>query len=132
MTETLLEEARHLISRSYSPYSGFRVAAVIEDSEGVLYGGVNVENGSYGLSMCAERAALHSAVAAGSRKFSRILIHSPDGAPLPCGACRQALWEFCSGDLPVLVADQDFVITEYSLAELLPEPFELPLTDADH
>jgi cytidine deaminase len=132
MSRELLEEARNLVARSYAPYSGFRVAAVLEDSTGHLHGGVNVENSSLGISMCAERAALFAAVAAGSRSFRRLLVHSPDGAPLPCGACRQALWEFCTGKMRILVADEDGRITEYRLEDLLPEAFELPLADADH
>jgi cytidine deaminase len=131
MSGRLLEEARNLVHRSYSPYSGFRVAAVLEDTDGNLHGGVNVENGSFGVSMCAERAALCAAVSAGSRTFRRILVHSPDGAPLPCGACRQALWEFCTGEFSVLVADPEGAITTYRLKDLLPEAFELPLVDAD-
>ena len=131
MNRELLEEARHLLKHSYSPYSGFRVAAVLEDSDGNLHGGVNVENGSFGISMCAERSALFAAICAGSRSFRRILVHSPDGAPLPCGACRQALWEFCHHDFQILVADQSGHVTTYTLGELLPEAFELPLVDAD-
>jgi cytidine deaminase len=132
LSRELLEKARHLLNRSYSPYSGFRVAAVLEDSEGCLHGGVNVENSSYSVSMCAERSALFTAVSAGSRSFRRILVHSPDGAPLPCGACRQTLWEFCSDDFQILVADQFGHITTYTLGDLLPEAFELPLVDADN
>jgi cytidine deaminase len=132
MSRELLEEAKNILDRCYAPYSGFRVAAVLEDSRGHLHGGVNVENSSFGVSMCAERAALFAAVSAGSRSFRRMLVHSPDGAPLPCGACRQALWEFCTEKFQVLIADEAGDITEYTLGDLLPEAFELPLADADH
>ena len=132
MSSQLLNEAKQLIRQSYSPYSGFRVAAVLEDSDGHIHGGVNVENSSYGVSMCAERVALFAAVSAGSRTFRRILVHSPDGAPLPCGACRQALWEFCTAEFRILVSDHEGKLTEYRLGDLLPEAFELPLVDADN
>jgi len=121
-----------LIGNSYSPYSGFRVAAVLEDTDGNMHAGVNVENGSLGISICAERSALFAAISAGSRSFLRMLIYSPDGAPLPCGACRQALWEFCDSDFLLLVADAQGHINSYTLGELLPESFELPLVDADN
>jgi len=132
MRQRMLEEARTLIGNSYSPYSGFRVAAVLEDTDGEMHTGVNVENGSFGISICAERSALFAAISAGSRSFRRMLIYSPDGAPLPCGACRQALWEFCNSDFILLIADPQGHISSYTLGELLPESFELPLVDADN
>ena len=124
-TETMLQEARLLIHRSYAPYSSFRVAAVIEDSRGHLHGGVNVENSSYGMTMCAERSAVFAAVASGSRTFRKMVIYSPDGPPLPCGACRQVLWEFCSKDFKITVASDGIPPREYSLGDLLPEAFQL-------
>ena len=121
-TEELLAKAKEAVSSCYCPYSGFHVTAVIEDIEGGLHSGVNVENSSYGLTICAERAAVFSAVSCGKKKFRRILVYSPDGDPLPCGACRQVLAEFCDDDFPVILATKHS-IRYFTLAELLPHRF---------
>jgi cytidine deaminase len=126
-TEELLAKAKEALSGCYCPYSRFHVTAVIEDEEGGLHSGVNVENSSYGLTICAERAAVFSAVSSGHTKFRRILIYSPDGDPLPCGACRQVLAEFCDDDFPVILVTLDS-IKHYTLAELLPGRFQLGFT----
>lgn len=118
----LLAKAKEAVSSCYCPYSGFHVTAVIEDDKGGLHSGVNVENSSYGLTICAERAAVFSAVSCGQKKFRRILIYSPDGDPVPCGACRQVLAEFCDDDFPVILATPG-TIRSYSLVELLPHAF---------
>lgn len=123
--ENMTNEARHLIRNSYAPYSSFRVAAVLEDTEGHLHGGVNVENSSYGMTMCAERSAVFAAVAASSRTFRRMVIYSPDGPPVPCGACRQVLWEFCDEDFRITVVSDGVPPREYRLGDLLPEAFQL-------
>ena len=123
--DDILQQAVKLVSNSYAPYSGFRVAAVIEDSNGNLHSGVNVENASYGMTMCAERSAVYSAVSAGIRDFRQIVIYSPDGLPLPCGACRQVLWEFCGGNFTLTVVSDGRPRKEYRLQDLLPEAFEL-------
>lgn len=118
----LLELAREAIGNSYSPYSGFRVAAVLEDAQGGLHTGVNVENSSYGLTVCAERVALFCALSRGIREFSCLLIYSSRGKAIPCGACLQVLAEFCGSDFPVIVATGDSM-EHYSLSRLLPHPF---------
>ncbi len=123
--DSMINEAKLLITRSYSPYSSFRVAAVLEDIDGNLHGGVNVENSSYGMTMCAERSAVFAAIATGARQFRKIVIYSPDGPPVPCGACRQVLWEFCDADFPITVASAGIPAREFSLGELLPEAFQL-------
>jgi len=120
--EKLREEAARLALRAWCPYSGFHVAALLEDSEGVLHPGVNVENGSYGLTICAERGAVLHAVAASARSFTRIFVHSPDGEPSPCGACREVLAEFCGDDLQVIISGPDGIRT-VTLGELLPDRF---------
>jgi len=120
--DELLTKAKESVSNCYCPYSGFHVTAVIEDCAGGLHSGVNVENSSYGLTICAERAAVFSALSCGQKTFRRILIYSPDGDPLPCGACRQVLAEFCDDDFPVILATPGS-IKHYMLAELLPHRF---------
>ncbi len=121
-SKDLLAKAKEAVSSCYCPYSGFHVTAVIEDDKGGLHWGVNVENSSYGLTICAERAAVFSALSHGYQKFRRILIYSPDGDPSPCGACRQVLAEFCDDDFPVILATPHS-IKQYTLAELLPHRF---------
>lgn len=123
-TGRLLDAARGELGRCHCPYSGFRVAAVLEDSEGSLHTGVNIENASYGLTICAERVALFKAVSLGKRDFRGLLVYSPDGEPVPCGACRQVLTEFCPGDMPVAVATVDSIRC-FTLGELMPEAFRL-------
>lgn len=120
----LREIAEKLISFCYCPYSEFHVAAVIEDTNGNLHFGVNVENASYGLAICAERNALFKAVSEGIRDFRRILVYSPDELPVPCGACRQVLAEFCREDFQIIVVGPEDTRT-FTLAELLPHRFKL-------
>jgi cytidine deaminase len=123
--EDLRKAAMGALPSSWCPYSRFRVSAALEDSSGRIFTGVNVENASYGLTICAERAAVSAAVTAGSREFSRILVYSPDGEAMPCGACRQVLAEFCGMDFGVFVASAGG-IREFRLGELLPHSFTLP------
>ena len=122
--EELLARAREVQSRAHAPYSGFRVGAVLETPDGVLHSGCNVENASLGLTLCAERGALAAAIAAGDRTFRRlVLVTDGDEAVPPCGACREALAEFCS-DLPIVgVAGESR--KKWTLDELLPQPFRL-------
>jgi cytidine deaminase len=121
----LVAAAREAAARAHAPYSGIRVGAVIEDGEGRRHAGVNVESASYGLTICAERAALARAVADGARGgLARIAIAREDGAPIvPCGACRQVLME-AAPDLVVVGAGEGGP-AERPLRELLPEPFLL-------
>lgn len=126
MTYGMRELAIDSIRLCHAPYSGFRVSAVLEDSEGRLHPGVNIENASYGLTLCAERSALAGAVSRGASAFARILIHSPDGPALPCGACRQVLAEFCGDSFEVIVLLPDGTMEETTLGALLPRAFRLP------
>jgi len=120
--DELFAIAKELVRNCHCPYSGFHVTAVLEDEQGEFFTGVNVENASYGLTVCAERSAVFRAVSDGSTVFRRILIYSPDGEPFPCGACREVLAEFCDEDFQVLVTTDD-TIKCFTLAELLPNRF---------
>lgn len=128
---TLIARARECLDRAYAPYSHFRVAAALLDDQGRLFTGVNVENLSYGLSLCAERVAICSAVAAGARRITAIAITS-SGADLlsPCGACRQVLAEFAAPEVPVY-CDAPGGPRRWTVSELLPHGFAAAQLGAD-
>lgn len=124
--ERLILAARALLPRAVAPYSGFPVAAVLEDAEGGVHPGVNVESASYGLTLCAERNALFGALSRGVRSFRRIAVVGGRVRPiLPCGACRQVLYEHAP-DLIVVTEDARGAAEELALRDLLPRPFTLP------
>ncbi|HEU68206.1 MAG TPA: cytidine deaminase [Candidatus Acetothermia bacterium] len=109
--------------RAYAPYSGFRVGAALLSKGGRVFTGCNVENASYGLTVCAERVALFRAVSEGVREFEAIAVACGDSPCSPCGACRQALYEFAP-DLTVILADGEGRRWEVvSLSDLLPQGF---------
>jgi cytidine deaminase len=119
----LILQAEEALQAAYAPYSNYRVGAALLCADGTVFKGCNVENASYGLTHCAERTALHAAVAAGRKEFSAIAIAaSGEPAPFPCGACRQVLAEFCGPDLPVYIADGGGIRT-LTLGGLLPHGF---------
>jgi cytidine deaminase len=119
--QTLVVAALEARSRAYAPYSNFAVGAALQTTAGRVFGGCNVENASFGLTICAERVALAKAVSEGERDFRAIAVVSRGGAT-PCGACRQVLAEF-NPDLRVIVADLEGNRREFSLRALLPEAF---------
>jgi len=124
MKDPLLEAALRARDRAYAPYSKFHVGAALEDAEGRIHTGCNVENASYGLTVCAERIAAFKAVSEGARKFRRIAI-AADTSPLtpPCGACRQVLWELC-GDIEAILVNLRGETESVQLRDLLPRPFD--------
>jgi cytidine deaminase len=122
--EALVAVAAEARQRAYSPYSGFAVGAAIEVEGGAVYSGCNVENTSYGLTVCAERVAALAAVSAGGRVWRAMAVVSGDGSP-PCGACRQVLAEFAGPELPIYLARPDGRYRRWTLGDLFPQPFAL-------
>jgi len=124
--EDMLSLALTHLDNAYAPYSGYRVAAALRDEMGRVFVGVNVENSSYGLTVCAERVAVFNAVSSGARRFKEILVVAKGpNPPIPCGACLQVLSEFVEDDMKVYVATVDGHCESFKLSELLPKPFKL-------
>ena len=120
----LVSAARKARRHAHAAYSTFKVGAALETADGRVISGCNVENATYGLTMCAERVAVFKAVSDGHREFRRIAIVADTEAPTPpCGACRQILWEF-GGDLEVILGNTTRETARFRLSELLPHPFD--------
>ena len=119
----LIFVAKKAMEQAHAPYSNYKVGAALLCTDGTVFKGCNVENASYGLSNCAERTAIFSAIAAGKREFTALaIVASQEPTPFPCGACRQVLSEFCPPDLPVYITQGDGYET-IPLGELLPHAF---------
>lgn len=122
--DALLAAARRAFERAIADYSHFKVGAALETAGGEIVTGCNIENASYGLTMCAERVAMFKALSEGHREFRRILVLAETEVPTPpCGACRQILWEFAP-DLEVLLADRDGIVARHRMRDLLPGAFD--------
>ena len=118
--ELLLRRARATRAFAYAPYSRFAVGAALSTRSGAIFVGANVENASYGLTICAERAAVGAAIAAGETEFVAVAITADSSAPpLPCGACRQVLAEF-NPDLAIICSTTGGAVEQYKLQDLLP------------
>jgi cytidine deaminase len=122
--DALVEAALAARSNAFAPFSKFRVGAAVEDADGRIHTGCNVENATYGLTICAERVALFKAISEGARKFARVVVAADtDVLTPPCGACRQILWEFC-GDIEVFLVNPRGKSESFRLKELFPKPFD--------
>lgn len=109
---------------AHAPFSNFRVGAALEDESGRIHTGVNVENATYGLTVCAERIAIFKAISEGARKFKRIAVATDtDKLTPPCGACRQIIWEFC-GDIEVTLVNLKGKSETIRMRDLFPRPFD--------
>ncbi len=127
MNDPLIQAARRAREHALATFSGFRVGAAIETSDGSIVTGCNIENATYGLTICAERVAIFKALSEGHRRFTRLAVVADTEEPTsPCGPCRQILWEF-GGDLQVILANLKEEKGRYSLRELLPLPFDARL-----
>jgi cytidine deaminase len=123
--QELVEMASQARQFSYSPYSKFRVGAAVECSDGRVFTGCNVENSSYGLTMCAERVALGKAVSEGATEVTRIAVIADAEAPVPpCGACRQVIHELCGENVRIIMSDQNGKIEVHTISQLLPAAFD--------
>jgi len=121
----LLTAALDVRAHAFAPYSHFQVGAALEDTDGRIHTGCNVENATYGLTVCAERVAVFKAISEGVRKFRRIAISADtDTLTPPCGACRQILWEFC-GDIEIILVNPRGKTETYQLKDLFPKPFDV-------
>ena len=120
--EQLIEAAMEASQQSYAPYSRFRVGAALLCEDGSIVRGANVENRSYGLTICAERSAIACAVTQGHRRFRAAAVYSPDAEyPIPpCGACRQVMSEFLKPDAPVVFVDRNGNREDHTIGEIFP------------
>ncbi|MGH9662318.1 MAG: cytidine deaminase [Bryobacteraceae bacterium] len=122
--DPLVEAARRVRENAHAPFSHFPVGAALEDDSGRIHTGCNVENATYGLTVCAERVAVFKAISEGARKFRRVAVVANTAALTPpCGACRQILWEFC-GNVEIVLANLEGATETYFLQDLFPKPFD--------
>ena len=125
--EELVAAASQARDRAYAPYSGFRVGAGLLTTDGTIYRGCNVENRSFGSTVCAERVAIGTAVASGSQGIAAVVVISDSQPPAaPCGLCLQVLTEFGDHDMPILLVNPQGERQEHRLRDLHPHPFEMP------
>lgn len=124
MMDPLVAAAIQARENGHAPFSGFKVGAAVEDSTGRIHSGCNVENATYGLTVCAERVAIFKAISEGARAFRRVAVAAQtDTLTPPCGACRQILWEFC-GDIEIVLANLKGQSETLRLGSLLPRAFD--------
>ena len=118
----LIKTAIDMRANAIAPYSKYKVGAAIQTETGEIIGGCNIENSSYSLTCCAERVALFRAIAEGFTKFKALSV-STKNAGMPCGACRQVIWDLC-GDIPIYICDDTGLVSTNYTNELIPQPFD--------
>ena len=124
VSDPLVAAARAARQHAVADFSGFTVGAALETADGRIVTGCNIENASYGLTICAERVAVFKALSDGHRQFTQIVVVADTASPTPpCGACRQIIWEFC-GDITVILANLTAVTATLKMKDLLPLPFD--------
>jgi cytidine deaminase len=122
--DALLHAAIEAREHAHAPFSNFKVGAAVEAEDGRIYTGCNIENATYGLTLCAERVAVFKAVSEGARKFKRIAVAADTGTLTPpCGACRQILWEFC-GDAELMLVNLEGRSETMRMKDIFPRPFD--------
>jgi cytidine deaminase len=120
----LIEMALEARTKAHAPFSHFLVGAALESTDGRVFTGCNIENATYGLSVCAERVAVFKAISEGAHQFQRIAVAADtDVLTPPCGACRQILWEFC-GDIELTLTNLHGKTETIHLKDLFPRPFD--------
>jgi cytidine deaminase len=123
--EALIAAGRATREHARAPFSHFKVGAAVLAQSGRVFGGCNIENASYGLTLCAERVAIFKAISEGERAFEAVaVVTDTDTLTPPCGACRQIIWEFC-GDAEVILANLAGQVEVYRMSALLPKPFDV-------
>jgi cytidine deaminase len=124
VNDPLVAAALQVRENAHAPFSKFKVGAAVQDDSGRIYTGCNVENATYGLTVCAERIAIFKAISEGARKFTRVaVVADTDSLTPPCGACRQILWEFC-GDVEIVLANLKGKSETLRLGTLFPRAFD--------
>ena len=121
MNNDIIKLAIKMCAKAYAPYSKYKVGSAVEVNTGEIIGGCNIESSSYGLTCCAERVALYRAVAEGYNKFKSIAVATKN-AGMPCGACRQVIWELCS-EIPVYICDMHGLVKTINSSKLIPDAF---------
>jgi len=122
--DSLITAAKQSRENAHAAFSNFRVGAALRAKSGRIFGGCNVENATYGLTICAERVAIFKAISEGERGFDAIaVVTDTDRLTPPCGACRQIIWEFC-GDVPVIMANLKGAVEVVQMRDLFPRPFD--------
>jgi cytidine deaminase len=121
---SLINAARTAREHAHAPHSNFRVGAAVRAKSGRIFSGCNIENSTYGLTLCAERVAIFKAISEGERGFDAVaVVTDTDALTPPCGACRQIIWEFC-GDAEVVLANLKSKTEHHRMAALFPKPFD--------
>ena len=122
MNKELIQKAIEMRKRAYAPYSNYRVGAAVETITGEIIGGCNVESSSYGLTCCAERVSLFRAISEGYDKFKSLAVSTENGG-MPCGACRQVIWDICK-EIEIHICNNEERLKTINSSELLPDAFD--------